>query len=54
MTYRAECWAVRKKDENRLHVAEMRALRLIRGKIRKDLVRNEVIQEDAKVVWTHQ
>ena len=22
MTYGAECWAVRKKDENRLHVAE--------------------------------
>ena len=23
MTYGAECWAVRKKDENRLHVAEI-------------------------------
>ena len=49
MTYGAECWAFRKKDENRLHVAEMRMLRRIRGKIRKDHVRNQIIQEDAKV-----
>ena len=26
MTYGAECWAVRKKDKNRLHVAEMRMM----------------------------
>ena len=39
----------RKKDENRLHVAEMRMLRWIRGKTRKDHVRNQIIQEDAKV-----
>ena len=49
ITYGAECWAVRKKDENRLHVAEMRMLRWIRGKTRKDHVRNQSIQEDAKV-----
>ena len=49
MTYGAECWAVRKKDENRLHVAEMRMLRWIRGKTRKDRVRNQRIQEDANV-----
>ena len=49
MTYGAECWAVRKKDENRLHVAEMRMLRWIRGKTRKDHVRNQSIQEDAKM-----
>ena len=35
------------KDENRLHVAEMRMLRWIRGKTRKDHVRNQVVQEDA-------
>ena len=49
MTYGAECLAVRKKDENRLHVAEMRMLRWIRGNTRKDHVRNKTIQEDAKV-----
>ena len=49
MTYGADCWAIRKKDENRLHVAEMRMLRWIRGKTRKDHVRNQIIQEDAKV-----
>ena len=36
-------------DENRLHVAEMRMIRWIRGKTRKDHVRNPIIQEDAKV-----
>ena len=49
MTYGAECWAVRKKDENRLHVAEMRMLRWIMGDTRKDHVINQIIQEDAKV-----
>ena len=49
MTYGAECWAVRKKDENRLHVAEIRMLQWIRGKTRKDHVRNQIIQDDAKV-----
>ena len=49
MTYGAECWAVTKKHENRLHVAEMRMLRWIRGKTRKDHVRNQIIQEEANV-----
>ena len=33
MTYGAECWAVSKAYENRLHVAEMRMLRWIRDYI---------------------
>ena len=41
MTYGAECWAVRKKDENRLHVAEMMMLRWIRGKTRKTMSKPE-------------
>ena len=49
MTYGAVCWAARKKDVNRLHVAEMRMLRWIRGNTRKDHVRSQFIQEDAKV-----
>ena len=44
MTYGAEYLAVRKKDENRLQVAEMRMLRWIRGNTRND----HVIQEDPK------
>ena len=49
MAHGAEWWAVRKKDESRLHVAEMRMLRWIRVKTRKDHVRNQIIQENAKV-----
>ena len=49
MTYGTECWAVRKKDENRVHVAEMRMLRWIRDNTRKDHVRNQTIQENANV-----
>ena len=67
---RAECGAVRKKDENRLNVAQTRMIRWIRGNTRKYHVRNQVTQEDAKVgpmpnvnipetekiklLWTHQ
>ena len=39
--------SLEKKDENRLHVAEMRML--LMGKTRKDHVRNQVTHEDAKV-----
>ena len=49
MTYGAECWAVRKKDENRFHVAEMRMLRWISGKTRKEHVRKGIMQEDTKM-----
>ena len=49
MTYGVEWWAFRKKDEYRLHVAEMRMRLWTRGKTRKGHVRNQVIQEDAKV-----
>ena len=50
MAYVAECWAVRKKYENRLHVTEMRMLRWIRGNTRKEHVSNQIVQEDAKSV----
>ena len=36
MTYGSECWAVKKKDENKLNSAEMRMLRWARGKTRLD------------------
>ena len=51
MTYGAESWAVRKKDENRLHVAEIRMLRWIRSKTRKDHVRNQNVNiPEAKTI----
>ena len=37
----------RKTRTARLHVAEMRMLRWIRGKTRKDYVKNQIIQEEA-------
>ena len=40
MVYGAECWAVRKKEETKLHTTEMRMLRWARGNTRLDHVRN--------------
>ena len=54
VTYGAVCWAVKLKDENRLHVAEMRMLRWIMGKTRKDHASNQVIQDKAKVCQMRQ
>ena len=66
MVYGAECWAVRKKEERKLHTTEMRMLRWARGKTRLDHVRNVDIwkggtlvpdggipqREEAEMVWT--
>ena len=47
MVYGAECWAVRKKEERKLHTAEMRMLRWARGKTRLYHVRNVDIWKEA-------
>ena len=47
MVYGAECWAVRKKEERKLHTTEMRTLRWARGKTRLDHVRNVDIWKEA-------
>src|SRR5215469_6558548 len=39
MTYASECWALRKDQERRLQVAEMRMLRMMMGITRKDRCR---------------
>ena len=49
MTYGSECWAVKKKDENKLNSAGMRMLRWARGKTRLDHIRNEDIRKEAHV-----
>ena len=49
MAYGLECWAVKKKDENKLNSAEMRMLRWARGKTRLDHIRNEDIRKEADV-----
>ena len=47
MVYGAECWAVRKKEERKLHTTEMRMLRWARGKTRLYHVRNVHIWKEA-------
>ena len=49
MAYGSECWAVKKKYENKLNSAEMRMLRRARGKTRLDHIRNEHIRKEADV-----
>ena len=49
MTYGSECWAVKKKDENKLTSAEMRMLRWARGNTRLDHIRTEYIKKEARV-----
>ncbi len=49
MVYGAECWAVKKKEERKLHTTEMRMLRWPRGKTRLDHVRNVDICKEAHV-----
>ncbi len=55
MTYGSECWAVKKKDENKLNSTEMRMLRWARGKTRLDHIRNEDIRktflENKRLQW---
>ena len=43
MLYGAECWATNKQQVHKMSVAEMRMLRWMSGKTRKDKIRNEFI-----------
>ena len=45
MLYGSECWATKKQHIDKMHVAEMRMLRWMCGKTRKDRVRNDHIRE---------
>ena len=50
LTYGAECWALKMKDERRLKTTEMRMLQMICGKALKDKMNNERIREMTGVV----
>ena len=43
MFYGVECWATNKQQVHKMSVAEMRMLRWMSGKTRKDRIRNESI-----------
>ena len=45
MMYGSETWGIKKTQEKRMDVAEMRMLRWSLGLTRKDKVRNEIIRE---------
>ena len=49
LTYGQECWAVKKKDENKLNSAEMSMLRWTRGNTRLDHIRNEDTMKEGHV-----
>jgi hypothetical protein len=49
LMYGAECWAVKKKHEQQLHVTEMRMLRAMCGVTREDHIRNTFIRGTLKV-----
>ena len=48
MMYGTECWAVGRKIEQRMSVAEMRMLRWMSGFTREDKIRNEYIRSS---IW---
>jgi len=45
LLYGTECWATKRQHINKMSVAEMRMLRWMCGKTRKDRIRNEIIRE---------
>ena len=49
MIYGAETWAVKKAQEKKLDVAEMRKLRWMGGVTKLDRIRNEIIRGTTKV-----
>jgi len=46
LMYGSECWILRKEDERRPLVAEVAWLRRIRGRSRRERIRNEKTREE--------
>jgi len=44
LLYALKCWAVNKRTEKDMNVAEMRMLRQLSGVTRKDRIRNELVR----------
>ena len=49
MTYWAECWAIKQSHEQKLHVAEMKMLRMMCGVTRRDRLKNEYVRASVNV-----
>jgi hypothetical protein len=49
MLYASECWALKKREEQKIQVAEMRMLRLMSGVTRQDRIRNEYVRSSLGV-----
>ena len=45
MLYGTECWAVKSQHESKVSVAEMKMLRWMSGKTKKNRIRNDTIRE---------
>ena len=45
MLYGTECWPIKKQQVNKISVADMRMLRWMCGKTRRDRIRNETVRE---------
>ena len=45
LSYSADTWVLTKRNKSRMQAAEMRILRSIKGKIRRDRIRNTEIRE---------
>ena len=49
MLYGTECWAFKKQYVTKMNIAEMRMLRWMCGKTRRDKIRNERIRKMIEV-----
>src|ERR1700755_2995869 len=49
MMYGAETWSITRRQESRIQAMEMRILRAIIGKTRRDRIRNERVRQEVRV-----